>query len=184
MANQSGWKGLQTTGNREKLLTKPTDPHKIASPPGFNHRLLQQANVEQAVAEQSDVKSADAEQRDLVMNRMAWNVCISPWKQLPMSAFMMYMVGNQIGIWSIMMLGMQVFRVVSSFTGLKTTSKQLEMSDNYYLQIFIWMAGQATSLAICMWRCNSMGLLPTHPSDWLTFSHPAVATEFSTEALF
>merc|ERR1712131_245864 len=101
-----------------------------------------------------------------------------------MNLFMMYMIGNQIGIWSIMMLGMTFFRTISSCASFKATSTQLENSDNFYLQILIWIMGQLAMVAMCMWKCNSMGLLPTHPSDWLTFSKAAEATEFSTDTLY
>ena len=84
--------------------------------------MLQQTNVDEAVSQQSENRGADAEQRNIVMNRIAWNICIGPLKSIPMNGFMMYMIGNQIGIWSIMMLGMTFFRVISSFAGFKATS--------------------------------------------------------------
>lgn len=184
MGSVNGWKGLHYGSKDSQLLCRPIDSRQIASPPGFDRKLVQQSAVDEAVASQIENKGADAEQRDIVMNTIAWNVCIAPLKSLPMNAFMMYMIGNQIGIWSIMMCGMTFFRVLQSFTGFKATSTQLENSDNYYLQIVIWVLGQLACLALCIWKCNGMGLLPTHPSDWLTFSTPAQATEFSTDTLF
>ena len=100
-----------------------------------------------------------------------------------MNAFMMYMMGGQIGIFSIMMLGMSLFRVIGSVASLKQVSKSLESSENYYIQMLCWILGQVAVVLLCAWKCNSMGLLPTHPSDWLTFSTPAEPSEFSAHTL-
>ena len=29
-----------------------------------------------------------------------------------------------------------------------------------------------------MWKCNRMGLLPTHESDWLAFKEPLIRKDF------
>ena len=100
-----------------------------------------------------------------------------------MNAFMMYMMGGQIGIFSIMMLGMSMFRVLSSVASVKQVSKGLETSENYYLQMLCWLAGQVAVVLLCAWKCNNMGLLPTHPSDWLTFATPAEPLEYSAHTL-
>ena len=143
MSNVPGWKGLKPSSTNSLLLAKPLDSKNVQIPPGFDSKMLAQSQVEQAVEAQTNNKSADAEQREIVMNRIAWNTALAPVKQLPMNAFMMYMMGGQIGIFSIMMLGMSLFRVISSVASIKQVSKSLESSENYYLQMLCWFLGQA-----------------------------------------
>jgi len=40
------------------------------------------------------------------------------------------------------------------------------------LQRIVYFVGNLLGLALAIYKCQVMGLLPTHPSDWLAFVEP------------
>ena len=65
--------------------------------------------------------------------------------------------------------------------------------ERYPLQLLTWVVSQAATcgafsefrsnfrnifLGLLIWKCNRMGLLPTHESDWLAFRDPLVQKNF------
>lgn len=40
------------------------------------------------------------------------------------------------------------------------------------LQKATFIFGNLVAMGLAVYKCNSMGLLPTHASDWLTFAEP------------
>lgn len=66
----------------------------LASPPGFN------LNIGYMHSEAS--REVDA---NLIVKR-SWDIALAPLKQIPMNLFIMYMAGNSISIFPIMMVGM------------------------------------------------------------------------------
>lgn len=51
--------------------------------------------------------------------------------------------------------------------------------EYHYLQKFVYLLGNLACLALALYKCQSMGLLPTHPSDWLDFLEPMERAEYS-----
>ena len=46
-------------------------------------------------------------------------------------------------------------------------------------QKFVYLLGNVACIALALYKCKSMGLLPTHASDWLDFVEPPQRIEFS-----
>ena len=46
--------------------------------------------------------------------KRSWDLALGPFKQVPMSLFMMWMSGNTISIFPIMMVFMMMFRLIST----------------------------------------------------------------------
>ena len=46
-------------------------------------------------------------------------------------------------------------------------------------QKFVYMIGNLLNVALALYKCQSMGLLPTHSSDWLAFVEARQRIEFS-----
>lgn len=44
--------------------------------------------------------------------------------------------------------------------------------DYALLQRFVYFIGNLAGLGLAIYKCQVMGLLPTHPSDWLAFVEP------------
>jgi len=51
--------------------------------------------------------------------------------------------------------------------------------EQHLLQKFIYLLGNLAALGVALYKCQSMGLLPTHPSDWLDFVEPQQRLEFT-----
>lgn len=45
-------------------------------------------------------------------------------------------------------------------------------SNQLWLQRLIYFIGNLLALALAVYNCQAMGLLPTHTSDWLAFIQP------------
>ncbi|XP_075911242.1 ER membrane protein complex subunit 4, partial [Petromyzon marinus] len=57
--------------------------------------------------------------------------------------------------------------------------KLLEGSTRPRLQGAVYLVGNVLGLALAVYKCQAMGLLPTHASDWLAFIEPQQSLEFS-----
>ena len=100
---------------------------------------------------------------DTLKLKKAWEVALAPVKGLPMTAFMMYMSGNSLQIFSIMMVWM-AFK--NPIVGIMSTQQAFERfeSESNKTQImpvkFVYVAMQIVALGVGVWKVNSMGLLP------------------------
>ncbi|XP_057244932.1 ER membrane protein complex subunit 4 [Malurus melanocephalus] len=59
------------------------------------------------------------------------------------------------------------------------TLKALESSSRRALQGLVFLVGNGLGLALALYKCQAMGLLPTRPSDWLAFVTPPQRMEFT-----
>jgi len=46
-------------------------------------------------------------------------------------------------------------------------------------QKLVYFLGNIVSVALALYKCHSMGLLPSHTSDWLAFVEPQMRIEYS-----
>lgn len=44
-------------------------------------------------------------------------------------------------------------------------------------QKLVFILGNLANVALAMYKCHTMGLLPTHSSDWLAFADPLQRAE-------
>lgn len=77
------------------------------------------------------------------------------------------------------MVGMSLIRPLKAIFTTSQTFKGFEVSTNIYLQKFIFFIGNLINIGLALYKCHSMGLLPTHASDWLAFVDPQTRIEFS-----
>ena len=62
----------------------------------------------------------------------SWDIALGPFKQIPMNLFIMYMAGNSISIFPIMMVGMMFLRPVKALLAVKS-------SKNVSFCCFLWL---------------------------------------------
>lgn len=106
------------------------------------------------------------------------------------------MAGNSISLFPIMMVGMMFVRPVQTLFGYKEGKKEIldntcssipSLSLSYYITMFcdavfsrltgdqavlqkmVYVLANLLGIALAVYKCNSMGLLPTAQSDWLEF---------------
>ena len=100
---------------------------------------------------------------DTLKVKKAWEVALAPVKSLPMTAIMMYMSGNTLQIFSIMMVLMAFKNPIMGLIGTNQALARFE-SDTNRSQIvpvkLLYVVMQLVALAVGVWKINSMGLLP------------------------
>ncbi|KAI8686937.1 ER membrane protein complex subunit 4 [Fusarium sp. Ph1] len=159
----------------------------VQDPPGFSSgAAVSHSKKQNKDAKVQPRKPPTAEEMDTLKLKKAWEVALAPVKGLPMTGFMMYMSGNSLQIFSIMMVFM-AFK--NPLMGLVNTNQalerfQTESNSAQMLQVkFVYVACQLLALAVGVWKINGMGLLPTTRSDWLMWEVQREPLEHAVAAL-
>ena len=100
---------------------------------------------------------------DTLKLKKAWEVALAPVKNLPMTAIMMYMSGNSLQIFSIMMVLMAFKNPIMDLLATNQAFEKFESGGNraQMLQVKLaYVAMQLLALAVGVWKVNAMGLLP------------------------
>ncbi|XP_045191495.1 ER membrane protein complex subunit 4-like [Mercenaria mercenaria] len=150
-------------GDKQLALTSQTS---LARPYGY----AENVNVKEV-----DKKEADSQ----LIVKKSWDVALGPLKQIPMNFFIMWMAGNTISIFPIMMVGMMFFRPIQALMSASNTAFKMIEGSQHILQKFVYMFGNIVCLALAVYKCQTMGLLPTTPSDWLAFVEAQRRLEWS-----
>lgn len=90
----------------------------IASPPGYTP----------AVALFHAADSIRESDSNHLIIKKSWDLALGPLKQVPMNLFIMYMAGNSISIFPIMMVGMLIIRPVKAL---------FTLQQSKYIKLFI-----------------------------------------------
>uniref|UniRef100_H2Y8I3 ER membrane protein complex subunit 4 n=1 Tax=Ciona savignyi TaxID=51511 RepID=H2Y8I3_CIOSA len=163
-------KGRRSKWALDVTLRKGDTKIELPSPPGYS---------KEQVSTQSDEVATSEDGNTNLVDKKSWEIAVGPLKGLPMNVFIMYMAGNTISIFPIMMVGMMFFRPIQALMGIRSTMRMLEHSSQYIFQTFLYLLGNCLALALAVYKCNSMGLLPTHASDWLAFADPIQRLEYA-----
>ncbi len=100
---------------------------------------------------------------DTLKVKKAWEVALGPVKGLPMTFIMMYMSGNSLQIFSIMMVFMAFKNPITGLIGTNQAFERFETQSNRakMLQVKLaYVAMQLLALGLGIWKVNAMGLLP------------------------
>ncbi|KAJ9302222.1 hypothetical protein DTO271G3_1088 [Paecilomyces variotii] len=139
----------------------------IPNPPGFSSK---PTDKQRRTAQQQT--PARPVETDTLKLKKAWEIALAPSKQIPMNAIMMYMSGNSLQIFSIMMVFM-LFK--GPIQGLLSTNSAFAKFENENTKArlvgvkVVYVLMQLLLLALGIWKVNAMGLLPTTRSDWLAW---------------
>jgi len=171
---------------------QPSNP-KLPPPPGFPEVSKGKGSGKSSSAvmtSASAISTAEAlSSHDELKTKKAWEFAISPLKSLPMQAFMLYMSGGGVQIFS---MGIVAMLLLSPFKNLSTvntvfapfapgpsSSPAAKSFSTLPLQKLAYLACNVLTLALGLWKCRSMGLLPTGTGDWLAFESRGPAPELS-----
>ncbi|XP_058638006.1 ER membrane protein complex subunit 4 isoform X2 [Onychostoma macrolepis] len=152
------WSLELSLGNSRNRGDRQSKDGDVMYPVGYSDKPVPDTSVQEA-------------DRNLVEKR-CWDVALGPLKQIPMNLFIMYMSGNTISIFPIMMVCMMAWRPIQALMSMSATFKLLESSSQQWLQGLVYLIGNLLGSALAIYKCQSMGLLPTHSSDWLAFIEP------------
>lgn len=89
-----------------------------------------------------------------------------------MNAIMMYMSGNSLQIFSIMMVWMLFTNPIKGIVGTSQAFSRFESEGTKGRLLgvkVVYVLMQVLALALGLWKVNAMGLLPNTRSDWLAW---------------
>lgn len=149
------------------LDTNSTPPSKpkpgtFADPPGYT-TASQQLSRNKSAKTVTPRKPPSAEDMDVLKLKKAWELALAPAKQLPMNAIGMYMTGNSLQIFSIMMVFMLFKAPIQALLNVQQTFARLETDGNRSSMVVVKLAFVACNflaLGLGIWKVNGMGLLP------------------------
>ncbi|RNA31284.1 ER membrane complex subunit 4 [Brachionus plicatilis] len=123
--------------------------------------------------------TSNPEEGNRLIGMRSWDIATGPIKQVPMNMMISWMAGNSIALFPIMFVGMLLFRPFQSMFAMSKAFETIESGQNSILQKLVYLLGNLVNLAIALYKCHSMGLLPTYASDWLAFANPQERLEYS-----
>ena len=84
-----------------------------------------------------------------------------------MNLFMMYMAGNSLSIWTIMIVGMIIMNGSKGLYVRLTSIKAMRENGSAWTLIVVGILCQGIVLSLGLWKGMTMGLLPNE-QDWMT----------------
>jgi hypothetical protein len=130
----------------------------------------------------SGSETANLDNRKKLMIKMSWAIAMGPGKQIPMMFFMMWMTGNGLHLFSIMMTGMALMQPIRSLLAINTAFANIKLSGreiNLTQQKLVYIVCVCGGLCVGAWKLNKMGLLPLTSADWVTLVPVREPVEFS-----
>ncbi|GMI53665.1 hypothetical protein TeGR_g797, partial [Tetraparma gracilis] len=101
-------------------------------------------------------------------SRLAMDVALGPGKSLGMTAFMMWMSGKQLNIWTINTLSGALTSPVRALRGTRQLFRPYEDPDGSLLQPkAAFVALNLVALGAGLYKMSTMGLLPTTAADFM-----------------
>uniref|UniRef100_A0A5B7B628 ER membrane protein complex subunit 4 n=1 Tax=Davidia involucrata TaxID=16924 RepID=A0A5B7B628_DAVIN len=144
----------------------------IPDPPGFIR-----------ASHDQDDSTLSRQKKDAEANwksQKAWEVAQAPFKNLLMMGFMMWMAGSTVHLFSIGITFSALWQPISALQGV---GKVFEPYRDGKVELLgpklVFIALNLVGLALGVWKLNTLGLLPTHASDWVSSLPPAQEVEYS-----
>lgn len=144
----------------------------IPDPPGFSR-----------ASQDQDDSTLSRQKKDAEANwksQKAWEVAQAPFKNLLMMGFMMWMAGSTVHLFSIGITFSALWQPISALQGVGKVFEPYKDSKVELLgPKLLFIALNLGGLALGVWKLNTLGLLPTHASDWVSSLPPAQEVEYS-----
>jgi hypothetical protein len=101
----------------------------------------------------------------------AMQIAMRPGQQILMNAFMMYMSGNQLNVFSINITGSAILSPLSAIFSLDQAFSHIPATVDLQTAKLAFLALNLAWLGLGLYKMSSMRLLPTTSADW-TFKIP------------
>jgi hypothetical protein len=101
--------------------------------------------------------------------QMAMGLATSPGRSIMMSAFMMYMSGSNLNIWSINTISMAIVTPLTALFGISKQFARFEDADgkvDLQMPKIIFVVLNLVWLFVGLYKMSNMRLLPTYSSDY------------------
>lgn len=122
-----------------------------------------------------------AEMQLAAKQRHVMNIAFSPGKKLLTTAFMLWMSGSSIQIFSIMMTGMALINPLKALASINEPFKAFAKEEGVNLRnpMLIYAGFQILALIVALYKCSMMGLLPLTSADWIDYLPKVIYQEAS-----
>ncbi|GAB9462771.1 putative membrane protein [Globisporangium polare] len=99
--------------------------------------------------------------------KRAMEIGMAPFKSLMQTGFMMWMSGSSVNIFSIMVTGMIIMNTLKSMLNIQGSFASVNDGVIDLVQPkLVYVAGNLANVAMALYKCANMGLLPTTAADW------------------
>jgi len=116
--------------------------------------------------------------------KKAWEQATAPGKGIFMQAFMLWMAGSGVNIFSIMIT---VYAIINPAKAIMSTNSAFARFSDVKKGMFevkaVFILLNLLSMAVAIYKCATLGFLPTTPSDWVSMLPVKEAMEFSSGGL-
>ncbi|VDM34778.1 unnamed protein product, partial [Hydatigera taeniaeformis] len=102
--------------------------------------------------------SETREQDPQLKVKRSWDIALGPLRQIPMNLFIMWMTGNSISIFPIIMVYMMFTRPIQVLFSMQTTLQMIE-GEQAPIQCLVFILGNLLMVAMAIYKCHNMGLL-------------------------
>ncbi|KAF8473292.1 hypothetical protein BDZ91DRAFT_691621 [Kalaharituber pfeilii] len=150
-------------------VSRPTSQSRIPDPPGFGGNSNAGGGKQKAPPAKPPPSQSET---DTLFLKKSWELALSPTKSLPMNFIMMYMSGNTLQIFSIMMVWMLFTNPLKAIANVNATFRRFDNERTHARLLtvkMVYVALQVLALGLGVWKVNGMGLLPNRRSDWLAW---------------
>ncbi|KAJ8516591.1 hypothetical protein ONZ45_g6138 [Pleurotus djamor] len=160
----------------------------LPPPPGYSKSSPATPKASSTSKAKSATASASSDSYNKLKEKRAWDLATSPAKSLPMQAFMLYMSGGGVQIFSMGIVFMLLLTPFKNFAGMNqafapfapsTSPTEAKSWTSLPLQKAVYLFCNMLTLGVGLWKCRSMGLLPTGTGDWLAFETRGLAPEIA-----
>ncbi|EFJ38529.1 hypothetical protein SELMODRAFT_402529 [Selaginella moellendorffii] len=150
-----------------------TSSREVADPPGYSRGASSEIEDASAARQKEKVEASWKQQK-------AWEIAQAPFRNLFMMGFMMWMAGNTVHLFSIGITFSALWQPISALQGIgKVFEPYKDARTDVLMPKLLFIAMNLVALGMGLWKLNSLGLLPTHASDWVSSLPPPQMVEFS-----
>jgi len=139
--------------------------HKCPTPIGMKTVLQYEKQATHSAGGTTTLTQQQQTALDAKKKSKAMSVAMGPGKQILMNAFMMYMSGSQLNIFSISITSSAILSPLTAVFSMSRTFRSLDGVD-LQLPKLIFVALNLVWFGMGMYKMSSMRLLPTTSADW------------------
>lgn len=143
--------------------------HRIKTcPPPLGYKLFKEQ--QHKLSGQSTATTLSQTQKNALAAKQkshAMSIAMRPGQQILMNAFMMYISGSQLNIFSISITSMAILTPVTNILSMDAAFGQLPKVDLQWPKL-VYCLLNLICLALGLYKMSSMRLLPTTSADWVS----------------
>eukprot|EP00742_Colponemidia_sp_Colp-10_P002096 GILJ01002238.1.p1 GENE.GILJ01002238.1~~GILJ01002238.1.p1 ORF type:complete len:173 (-),score=21.31 GILJ01002238.1:86-604(-) len=116
-----------------------------------------------------------------IKEKKAWETATAPGKSFFMTLFMLWMSGSGVNIFSMMMTFMAMMNPVKALLNVSSAFAAFEDAHiSLLLPKITYFALNCVALGAGLYKCSTLGLLPTAAGDWISLIPLKQAIEHSS----